>query len=165
MPSPPRAVYSRPADYNPNFYEARSARRPSTPPHTPREKYRNYRCELCERIGHIKWSCNLYECPYCGLESPGHKPQNCSRRSPPARLRGGSSRPETPVIIPGHTILCCGKCRSSAHLKKNCPDHRCKYCKHYAPGHKNYDCPERPSYHDNSGQYDVIFEDNMDGEC
>src|SRR6266498_1711960 len=45
--------------------------------HIPREKYREYKCQLCLFYGHIQWSCPDYVCPRC-KQNCGQRHENCT---------------------------------------------------------------------------------------
>lgn len=48
-----------------------------------RPEYKDYKCDLCLLIGHIKYDCPHYTCPICKRRC-GHKPSNCKRSPTPA---------------------------------------------------------------------------------
>src|SRR4029077_8534334 len=55
---------------DPNWYSS----------HTPRSRYHQSECNICPLIGHIRWNCPGYTCPFCRVIGPGHKPDACPRR-------------------------------------------------------------------------------------
>jgi hypothetical protein len=147
-PKPEPSVDSKPLSWNPSFFLSKaktptkksSSATPtpiSTKDHTPCDKYKYYECELCEEIGHIKWSCPLYQCQHCYIEGPGHKPENCPCQDSkhPMRLRGG---------MPSPSQMTCLSCYQDGHIRQDCYHYQCRHCHRRAPHHLSKDCPRRP---------------------
>ena len=68
------------------------------------------------------------------------------------------------------TVLCCFQCNSLTHIKWNCPQYHCQYCKDVAPGHLQQNCPKNgfERYDDGlHGHYNIGGEEdgNLNGEC
>ena len=68
------------------------------------------------------------------------------------------------------TVFQCFQCDSLTHIKWNCPQYRCWYCKDVAPGHLQQNCPKNrlEPYDDGlHGHYDIGGEEdeNLNGEC
>jgi len=184
---PSSTVKPKPASWNASFFPAKNLTPKKTPSisptpapvnHTLRKKYESFKCELCENVGHIKWNCPWYQCEHCLVDGPGHKPENCPRpKAHVMRLRGGCATPDRMV---------CLTCTQEGHIRQDCDHYRCRYCHRRAPGHLSRNCPQRARHarlllqarrrrqqrdladrmeDPNNGQYDVYFDDNMDGEC
>jgi len=85
---------------------------------------------------------------------------------------------------PDHMV--CLTCTQEGHFHQDCEHYRCRYCHHRTPSHLSRNCHRRACRiqllqctcrrrqqqdlfdrmeDPNNGQYNVYFEDNMDGEC